>query len=306
MHSTLQQILCCNVESDDEGLSKLNSYIEKETGIPQIFQQLYYQNKLIRSVCDFPNDANLQLKIKARGGQNNCEVCFGDAFVFCSNCDQHFCNECSLRFHRHPKRSNHTLNTVKEPLPSSEDSFSQNSDDFGSDVSMQDAMLVATLAEKFGLTAFKSFQRKIIDAVLEGQDTLVIQPTGSGKSLCYQFPPVFQNKKSVIITPTISLMQDQAFSLQLKSIGSVFLGSAQMDKEAESKALDPKSDIHVIYVTPEWIVKHDKQTKVQKLARDGVLSLIAIDEAHLASDWSDFRKAYLELKIYTCLFQTLL
>ena len=69
-------------------------------------------------------------------------------------------------------------------------------------------MLIATLAETFGITSFKRFQKKIIDATLEGRDTFVIYPTGSCKSLCFQFPPVFQDKKAFVITPPFSLMQD--------------------------------------------------------------------------------------------------
>ena len=96
-------------------------------------------------------------------------------------------------------------------------------------------MLIATLTEKFSVTAFKSFH-----ATLEGRDTLVIHPTGSGKSLCFQFPPVFQEKRAFIITPTISLMQDQVHGLQQKGINCTFLVSAQPDEQAECKALDPK------------------------------------------------------------------
>ena len=76
-----------------------------------------------------------------------------------------------------------------------------------SNISFHDAMLIATLAKQFAL----NFQKNI-DATLEGRDTLVIHPTGSGKSLCPQFPPVFQDKKAYIITPTISLMELRARS----------------------------------------------------------------------------------------------
>ena len=76
-------------------------------------------------------------------------------------------------------------------------------------------------------------------------------------------------------------MQDQVCNLRQKGIKSTYLGSAQLDKEAESNALDPNSDISVIFVTPEWIVKSDKLIKVQALASAGKLSLIAIDKVHL-------------------------
>ena len=79
----------------------------------------------------------------------------------------------------------------------------------------------------------------------------MIHPTGSGKSLCFQFPPVFQEKKAFVITPTISLMQDQVHGLLQKGISSTFLGSAQLDKQAEHHTLDPDSDIRIIFITPE-------------------------------------------------------
>ena len=75
--------------------------------------------------------------------------------------------------------------------------------------SFQEATLIATLAETFGMTKFKPFQKEIIKATLDGKDTVVIHPTGSGKSLCFQFPPLYQQKKAIIVSPTISLMQDQ-------------------------------------------------------------------------------------------------
>ena len=145
---------------------KLKEIITSETGIPHAFQQLFHQNRLMQSINDLPHDANIQLKIKVMGGENHCELCFGTASVFC---------ECSGRFHRHPKRSSHTLDTLSNDSLSSNEknNCSQSSDNsFGSDVSMHDTMLVATLAEKFGLTSFKTFQRTVIDAVLEGRDTL--------------------------------------------------------------------------------------------------------------------------------------
>ena len=92
--------------------------------------------------------------------------------------------------------------------------------------SIQDATMVATLADKFNLTSFKSFQKEVIDQIVQKQDTLVIYPTGSGKSLCFQFPPVYENKKGIIITPTISLMQDQVHKLNQLGICSVYLGSS--------------------------------------------------------------------------------
>ena len=162
--------------------------------------------------------------------------------------------------------------------------------------SFQHATLIATLAEKFNLTSFKPFQKTIINAALDGKDISVIQPTGSGKSLCFQFLPVYLNKKAIIVTPTISLMQDQVYKLNSIGIPSVYLGSAQLDKQVESRALKPDSKEHLIFVTPEWVTKPANQVLMHSLVRASKLSLIAIDEAHLFTEWSDFRCAFRELR----------
>ena len=162
--------------------------------------------------------------------------------------------------------------------------------------SFQHATLVATLAEKFTLTSFKPFQKTIITAALEGRDTLVIQPTGSGKSLCFQFIPVYLKKKAIIVTPTISLMQDQVHKLNSIGISSVLLGSAQLDKQVEVHALKPGSREHLIFVTPEWITKPANQPRLHSLIQANELSLIAIDEAHLFTEWNDFRSAFSNLR----------
>ena len=164
------------------------------------------------------------------------------------------------------------------------------------DESFKHATVIATLAEKFNLTSLKPFQKTIIDAVLDGKDTLVIQPTGSGKSLCFQYPPVYLNKKAIIVTPTISLMQDQVHKLNSIGISSVFLGSAQLDKQVEVQALQPESKDLVVFVTPEWISKPVNQSRIHSLIECNKLALIAIDEAHLLTEWNDFRKAFNELK----------
>ena len=132
--------------------------------------------------------------------------------------------------------------------------------------------------------------------MIKGKDSLIIQPTGSGKSLCFQFPPVYQNKKAIIITPTISLMQDQVHKLTGLGIPSVFLGSAQLDKSLETQALLPESKELIIFVTPEWVTKPANQIRLQALSRANKLSLFAIDEAHLFTEWRDFRSAFGDLR----------
>ena len=169
---------------------------------------------------------------------------------------------------------------------------------FGSpslDDTLQNATLIATLAEKFRLTSFKPFQREIISATLEGKDSLVIYLTESGKSLCFQFPPVHENK-GIIITPTISLMQDQVEKLNSMGIPAAYLGSAQFDKQAEVRAFQENSQETLIFVTPEWLTKPCNFSKLKSVVEKKQLGLIAIDEAHLFVEWADLRNAYSELK----------
>ena len=162
--------------------------------------------------------------------------------------------------------------------------------------SFHEATLIAALAEKFQLTSFRDFQKAVIEATIDGKDSLVIYPTGSGKSICFQFPPLYMNKKAIIVTPIISLMYDQVEKLNSKGIHSIFLGSAQMDKHAETRPLEPTGDVTHVFVTPEWITKPENKHKLHLLKRADRLGLIAIDEAHLVTEWADFRCAFSELK----------
>ena len=149
------------------------------------------------------------------------------------------------------------------------------------------------LAEKFGITRFQDFQKEAIEATLQGRDVLVIQPTGKGKSLCYQFPAVFSGNTTLVITPTISLMQDQTHELTAKGINAVFLGSAQTDPLAETKAFNRDTPNTIVYVSPEWLFgKQSHIDSVSALHKAKKLGLIAIDEAHLMYEWKEFRGQY--------------
>jgi len=150
------------------------------------------------------------------------------------------------------------------------------------------------LADCFRLTHFKDFQLEVINAVLNKGDALVIQPTGSGKSLCFQFPAVYCKAITLVITPTISLMQDQTTELDKRGIPATFLGSAQLDPNAESRALADNTDILLLFVSPEWLFAQDDRnlTKIQALNTKKRIGLVAIDEAHLVYDWQDFRSTY--------------
>ena len=122
----------------------------------------------------------------------------------------------------------------------------------------------------------------------------MIQPTGSGKSLCFQFPAVYTKKLTLVITPTISLMQDQTHHLSETGISAIFLGSAKMDAHADSKVFSPGSTVSLLFVSPEWLFNGNDRNlaKVQRLCASGKVCLVAIDEAHLIYDWQDFQQSY--------------
>ena len=162
------------------------------------------------------------------------------------------------RFHMHPQRKVHQPQRLTNPstqmlVPRTQDNVhtpsTQEIDEYeipsspesNSDAIFQEAMLLATLAERFDCTRFRSYQKDVIQEVLNGHDALVIQPTGSGKSLCFQFPAVHQQKKAVVIVPTISLMEDHFHNLQEKGIPCAYLGSAQTDKGLEDKVFQEDS-----------------------------------------------------------------
>src|SRR6476661_7142062 len=95
---------------------------------------------------------------------------------------------------------------------------------------MREHKLLKILKETFGYSSFRFDQKKIIDSVLDGKDTLAIMPTGGGKSLCYQIPALYLDGITLVISPLISLMQDQVMNLKEYGVKSVFLNSSQTYK----------------------------------------------------------------------------
>ena len=129
----------------------------------------------------------------------------------------------------------------------------------------------------------------MVKAALGGRNSLVVQPTGSGKSLCFQLPPYVTGKMTVVISPTISLMADQCASLTDKGISATFLGSAQSDKTMPSQVLQGK--FRIVYTTPEsFFASQGKPSKLfEELLQKHRVGLIAVDEAHLVLSWQSFR-----------------
>ena len=181
--------------------------------------------------------------------------------MFCSRCDIFWHTENPHRTGHNVESINHPVCTTKEGIsdsvnpisdPESEEisrmessntsdySFTDNDIDLDSSKEIEEMCRVGTLAERFSLTAFKPFQKNVITQCLNGNDTIVIQPTGSGKSLCYQFPAIYTGKMAIIISPTISLMIDQVKKLTEKGIPCAFLGSAQHNKEIDEQVLQER------------------------------------------------------------------
>ncbi|CAN6468404.1 unnamed protein product [Victoria cruziana] len=155
-------------------------------------------------------------------------------------------------------------------------------------------IMESTLKKYFGFSYFRLYQKEIIQEILKGRDVLVVMATGSGKSVCYQIPPLITGKTAVVISPLISLMQDQVMSLTQRGIKAQYLGSTQKDCSVYSDAKCGQFD--VLYMTPEKAVSLSNGFWLD-MVRKGV-SLLAVDEAHCISEWGhDFRKEYKQIQL---------
>ncbi|GLB52244.1 ATP-dependent DNA helicase RecQ [Neptunitalea chrysea] len=156
---------------------------------------------------------------------------------------------------------------------------------------VKNEQLYSTLKTYFGYDRFRPLQEEIITNVLDGHDSLVIMPTGGGKSICYQLPALMLTGITLVISPLIALMKDQVDGLNTNGINAAFINSSQSEAEHHTIFDKVKSnEIKLLYVAPESLSYLEPVFSTTKVG------LIAIDEAHCISSWGhDFRPAYQQL-----------
>lgn len=145
----------------------------------------------------------------------------------------------------------------------------------------------------FGYDSFRDGQEEIIQSILSGRDAMAIMPTGAGKSICYQVPALLLPGITLVVSPLISLMQDQVKALNEAGIHAAFINSSLTETQI-ARALDLalQGTYKIIYVAPERL----ENAGFIQFAQNGMISMVTIDEAHCISQWGqDFRPGYLKI-----------
>ncbi|MEZ6197009.1 MAG: ATP-dependent DNA helicase RecQ [Planctomycetota bacterium] len=160
-------------------------------------------------------------------------------------------------------------------------------------MSPDDSRLRSILQERFGHAALRPGQERALAPVLSGRDALVVMPTGSGKSLCYQLPGLVENGTTIVVSPLISLMKDQVDGLRQRGIAAAALNSS-LDAETARATVGAamRGELDFLYVAPERLALDS----FVGMARGMEIARVAVDEAHCASQWGhDFRPDYLRI-----------
>jgi ATP-dependent DNA helicase RecQ len=165
----------------------------------------------------------------------------------------------------------------------------------------RDQDLHGILQQVFGYSAFRGEQQDIIQTVTAGDDAMVLMPTGGGKSLCYQVPAIARHRAglgvTLVISPLIALMHDQVGALEELGVHAAFLNSSLSGEQAQHVEREMMSGrLVLLYAAPERVTNPRFMAMLTSLDERGLLSLVAIDEAHCVSQWGhDFREDYLQL-----------
>ncbi len=145
----------------------------------------------------------------------------------------------------------------------------------------------------FGYDAFRSGQKPLIDSILAGRDTFAVMPTGAGKSLCYQIPALLLPGITLVISPLISLMQDQVKALNEAGVPAAFINSSLSERDfSETVSKTLRGRYKILYVAPERLMAEGFIGLAKKVS----ISMVTVDEAHCISQWGqDFRPSYMKI-----------